>query len=48
MPKIDINGIELEYQRYGPNTGRAESIIFAHGAGGQSTLMVSTNTLFFS
>jgi len=34
MPKIDINGIEIEYQRYGPNTGRAESIIFAHGAGG--------------
>jgi pimeloyl-ACP methyl ester carboxylesterase len=34
MPKIAINDIEIEYQRYGPNTGEAESIIFLHGAGG--------------
>ena len=34
MPKIALNDIEIEYQRYGPNTGKPEPIIFLHGAGG--------------
>ena len=34
MSKIDVNGIKMEYQRYGPERNEAESIVFAHGAGG--------------
>ena len=34
MSKIDVNGIKMEYQRYGPDNNEAESIVFAHGAGG--------------
>ena len=34
MSKIDVNGIKMEYQRHGPDNNEAESIVFAHGAGG--------------
>ena len=34
MPKVEVNGIAMEYQHQGPNTGGRETIIFAHGAGG--------------
>ena len=34
MSKIDVNGIKMEYQRYRPERNEAESIVFAHGAGG--------------
>ena len=34
MSKVAVNGIEIEYQRYGPDSSEANSIVFAHGAGG--------------
>jgi pimeloyl-ACP methyl ester carboxylesterase len=34
MPKALVNGIDIDYQEYGPEDGNPEAIIFAHGAGG--------------
>ena len=34
MPKASVNGIDIDYQEYGPEDGNPEAIIFAHGAGG--------------
>ena len=34
MSKVAVNGIEIEYQRYGPDSNEANSIVFANGAGG--------------
>ena len=34
MAKVEVNGITMEYQRQGPDAVGRETIIFAHGAGG--------------
>ena len=34
MPKASVNGIDIDYQEYGPEDGNPEAIIVAHGAGG--------------
>tara|TARA_Y100000814_G_scaffold104072_1_gene72987 strand:+ start:1462 stop:2241 length:780 start_codon:yes stop_codon:yes gene_type:complete len=34
MPIAPVNGIEIEYQEFGPFTDGSEAVIFLHGAGG--------------